>query len=223
MIQKSLAAIAILLLSLSAIAEVRYVTDSMYIPVRSGEGTQFRIIHKGLRSGTQLTLIKAPKGSEWSQVKMPNGNTGWIRNQYLKKTPTSRLKLVEVQKQLALSSKKIDSLKTTLTQLQAEHRTLSTDSSKQSKEHGQLSEKYKKLSILSADSVNLSHRYQEILEKYDMLKTESDTAHAENDRLKSEKTINQWLFGAGLIILGMFLMLILPALKPQKGNGDWVN
>lgn len=217
-----LGAIAFILISVSSFAETRYITDTQYIPIRSGGGNQFRIVHRGLKSGTKLTVIEAPEG-DWAHIKTDGGTEGWIRKQYLINQPTAALRLDTAQDQLTKATKRIAQLESNLTNLKSEHTSLSSTGQKLSTEHQQLTEKYNKLKSLSADAVSLNHRYQELLTKHELLKTEFDTVHAENDRLKSDKTINQWLFGAGLIILGMILMLILPALKPQKSSGDWVN
>ncbi len=225
MIKSFTAILAAMIISAAniAVAESRYITDITYVPIRSGPGNEFRILHSGLKSGTKMTLLEAPEDSDWTKVVTEGGIEGWVRSQYLISTPTARLVLIETQSKLQQTEKKLSQLQTELNELQSEHRTLSNLSVKQVKERDQYAEELHKLKTLAADSINLNQRYQELLAKHEMMNTEFDAVQAENDRLKSDKTISQWLFGAGLLITGMILMIILPALRPKKRNSDWAD
>ena len=107
--------------------------------------------------------------------------------------------------------------------MRSEHNVLTRTANEQAKEGEQYAEELRKIRALSADAINLNQRYQDLLEKHELVQTEFDAVRAENDRLKSNNTINQWLFGAGLVIFGMFLMLVLPAFTRQKRYSDWAN
>lgn len=221
---KSFAAVfGAMLLSAASLADTRYITDITYVPIRSGPGNEFRILHSGLKSGIKMTVLEAPEDSDWTKVVTEGGIEGWVRSQYLINSPTARLQLIEAQAKLNQSSQQVVKLQTQLNELQAEHSTLSNVSIKQSKERDQYYDELKQLKALAADSINLNQRYQDLLAKHDMINTEFDAVRAENDRLKSDKTIGQWLFGAGLLVSGMILMIILPALRPQKRNSDWAD
>ena len=211
------------LLSFAANAQSVYVSDVFYVPVRSGAGTQFRIVHSGIKSGTQVTRLEESEDKEWSLIRTEGGLEGWIPNQYVMTEPTARLQLGAAQAKLTTAMKRISDLEAELKQLRGEHNSLAQSSNDQVKERDQYAEELRKIRALSADAINLNQRYQDLLEKHELMQTEFDTVRAENDRLKSNKTINQWMFGAGLVILGMILMLILPAFARQKRNSDWVN
>lgn len=204
-----------------AFAETRYVTDVMYIPMRSGPGNEFRIIHSAIKSGLKMTVVEMPEDSDWAHVQTPSGLDGWIRKQYLIDTPTARLQLSAALEELNVAKSRAKELEQKLVALEGKHSNLSQQAQDTNKTKNQLEEELRNLKTLSADAINLSHRYKDLLAKHDLIQTEFDAVRAENDRLKGEKTINQWLFGAGLVILGMFLMLILPALKPRKRNSEW--
>lgn len=206
-----------------AMADRQYVSDVVFVPVRSGAGNQYRIVHSGIRSGTPLTVIDAPEGVEWIHVRTDGGIEGWIPSQYLTATPTARIQLTRAQAELAKATQRAEALQEQLNELTADHRELSATAERQIKERDQFSEELRELKVLSANAIDLDKRYQALLEQYDMTQTEADTLQAENHRIKSDKTVNQWLFGAGLLILGMVLMLILPALKSNKRQTDWAN
>ena len=45
--------------------DVRYISDKQYVPLRSGAGNEYRITHRGLPSGTRLTVNSESDNGEW--------------------------------------------------------------------------------------------------------------------------------------------------------------
>lgn len=223
MIRYLLLPAALWLFASTAAAQTVYVSDVVYVPVRSGSGTQYRIVHQGIRSGTQMTLLGESSDGEWVNIRTEGGLEGWIPSQYLLREQPARMQLTNAQSRLAAATKRAEDLEAELKSLRSEHNVLTRTANQQAKEGEQYAEELRKIRALSADSINLNQRYQELLEKHELVQTEFDAVRAENDRLKSNNTINQWLFGAGLVIFGMFLMLILPAFVRQKRHSDWAN
>jgi SH3 domain protein len=95
-----------------SVAEDRYVTDVIYIPLRSDKDNQATILKNGLPTGTRLKLIREEEDTnknKWAQVITSEGIEGWIRSQNLMAEPTAAMKLaaltsgpadmVELQKQ----------------------------------------------------------------------------------------------------------------------------
>lgn len=207
----------------SATAQTVYISDVFFVPVRSGAGPQYRIVHQGIRSGTQMTLLGESSDGEWVNIRTEGGLEGWIQTQYLLREQPARMQLTAAQTKLAAATKRADDLDAELKKLRTEHNSLAQSANNQAKESEQYSEELRKIRALSSDAINLNQRYQDLLAKHDLVQTEFDAVRAENDRLKSNKTINQWLFGAGLVVFGMFLMLILPVFVRRRRHSDWVN
>lgn len=78
--------------------EPRYVSDILYVPLRSGSSSKNRIVHKGLKSGTPITLLEEVEG--WAKVKTRRNLEGWIQSRYLLKSPTAGIKLAQAQQKL---------------------------------------------------------------------------------------------------------------------------
>ena len=211
------------LLSAAAAAQTVYVSDVFFVPIRSGAGTQFRVVHQGLKSGTEMTRLEESEDKEWALVRTDGGVEGWIQTQYVATEAPARVQLGAAQTKLAAATKKIAELEEGLKSLQGEHSALAQTATDQVKERDQFAEELRQMRALSEDAVNLNQRYQDLLEKHELMQTEFDTVRAENDRLKANHTINQWMFGAGLVVFGMILMLILPAFSRPKRHSDWVN
>lgn len=219
----TIAAIILLFASSLAIAETRYVSDIIYVPVRSGPGIQFRIIYSKLRTGMKVERIEASADDVWTQIRTQNGLEGWVESQYLLEEPTARQRLGEVETQLTQARDKVRVQQEELDKLRLEHDQLQQQLSLQAGERDMYEEEYTNLKMLSADTIEINERYQQLLAKHEMMQTECDALQAENDRLKADNVITHWLVGAGMVLGGMLLMIIMPALIPKKRNSDWAN
>jgi SH3 domain protein len=86
-------------------SDVRYVSDVLFVPLRSGQGNQFRIVNAGLKSGTALTFLEQGETDQWAKVRTDKGIEGWIRTQYIMTNIPSSLKLDQTLNELANAKK----------------------------------------------------------------------------------------------------------------------
>ena len=212
------------LASVSSIAqETRYISDELFVPLRSGQGNQYRIVHKGLRSGSAVKFIELSEDGEWSLVELRNGDQGWIRNQYIKSEPTASVLLTATAAEL-------EKLKTNYANLQKDYRELSGDKSSAinnisslTEQRDALEQELANIKQISASAIDLNQRHQTLLEKHQILQTEVDIIKADNQRLKKDKTYNQWIFGASILGAGMLFTLIVQGLSGRKRKSEWAN
>lgn len=210
--------------SLSTYAEgVRYISDELFVPLRSGQGNQFRIIHRGLASGTQVKFVELSEDGEWSLIEIKNGEQGWIRNQYLLDKPTASVLLKTAEAELK-------KLQTNYTNLQNDYRALTGDKSSAlnnlssvTEQRDQLQADYDKLKQLSSSAIEINQHYQNLLEKHQMLQTEADIIKADNQRLKKDRTYSQWIYGASILGAGMIFTLIIQGFGGRKSRSEWGN
>ena len=199
-------------------AETAYVSDVLHVPVRSGAGTQFRIVHAGLPSGTRVQVVEVD--GDWSLITTDAGVEGWTRNQYLVSQPTARIQLAQLEQRHERVQQQNESLTAKASELQQENAQLQAQLRQLQQKAGEATEELSEIKALSADAISLNRRHQELLEQHQILQTDVDMLRAKNDRLESDQTINQWIYGAALVLLGVILSIIIPALKPKK-RSDW--
>ncbi len=198
-----------------------YVSDVLYVPLRSGAGIEYRIINAAMKSGTQLTRIEQSEDQVWSKVKTQSGDEGWIRNQYLTEVMTSQLRLNLAETKLARIEKVNAELKAQNTTLSKENAMLSREGKKISSSKQRIANELDKLKQLSAGAVELDRNYQELLQKHEVTQTQRDSLMAENEQLKGDKSLTFMLYGAGILVLGIILAIVVPVLKPKKGYSEW--
>lgn len=196
-----------------AYAVDRYISDIVYIPLRSDKSPKSSILHKGLSSGTKLEFIREELGTDntlWALVVTPDGAEGWIRSQNLTDKPTAALQLAN------LSSSARDALA-----LQTENVSLKQQLEKVQQDYEQLLTDTEDMRQGATTAVNLEEESQRIHAQYQLLQTRADVLNAENEQLKKTDRYNQWVYGGILVGAGVILSFILQAMGRRKRQSEW--
>lgn len=202
-------------------AETMYVDDTLLVPLRSGEGTGFRIVHKGLPSGTALEIIEKSAETGYSFVRTTNGKEGYLPTRYLSAEPIARFKLAEAQKTLESLRGQNKELATKLGALQKSYDELESNYSNTSNSLSSNSKELARIKAVSADAINLDTRNRELRNSNEELRNELELVKVENMRLKEKSESNMMMIGGALVLLGVILTLIVPLLKPSKKGDSW--
>jgi len=204
----------------SASAATVYVDDTLYAPIRSGEGTQYRILHSGVRSGTPLELIERSE-SGYSRVRTPDGIEGWMVTRYLTDTPIARQQLESANSQLSQAKETVSTLRSQLEEVTEERNSLRNSEENLEARAGRLSQELTEIKTVAADALNLNRRNEELKNENQKLRNDVEVLTAEKERLEANTDSDFMLIGAGLVLLGIILALIVPALKPSRKTDNW--
>ncbi len=209
----TLSILTLSLISASAFAVDRYVSDVIYIPVRSDKNPQAGVLQQGVGSGTKLNFIREETGTDnnlWSLVVTPDGTEGWVRSQNLTDKPTAAMQLAALStssKDLVAVQTENVQLKEQLTKVQQEHQQLLTDT--------------EDMRQAATTALNLEDEHQRLLKENQLLQTHADYLKAENEKLKNTERFNQWVYGGGLMLGGVILSFILQGLGRRKRRSEW--
>ena len=69
----------------------RFVSDEFYVPLRRTPCPDCTIVHRGLKSGTEIKLLITE--NDWGFVKIANGQVGWMEKQFIVESPSSKNQL----------------------------------------------------------------------------------------------------------------------------------
>lgn len=205
--------LALPILSLPTFALEKYVSDVIYIPVRSDKTPQAGILQQGVPSGTKLNFLREEIGSDnnlWSLVVTPEGTEGWVRSQNISDKPTAALRLAALP----------DSSRNSLN-LQTENTELKVQLEKLQQEHQQLLDDTEDMRQAATTALNLEEEHQRMLTENQLLQTHADVLKAENEKLKDSDRFNHWLYGGALIIGGVLLSLALQGIGRRKRKSEW--
>ncbi len=212
--------IVLMVAAASAHAKTVYVDDTLYAPIRSGEGTQYRILHSGVRSGTALELLETSE-SGYSRVRTPDGIEGWMVTRYITETPIARQRLDQANRQLEQARNELGELKAQLQEVTSERDELEKSEEALQSRAGKLSEELSNIKEVASDSINLDRRNGELREENQKLRNELEVLTAEKERLEAKKESDFMLLGAALVLLGVILALVVPLLKPTRKTDNW--
>jgi len=201
-------------------ADIGYVSDEFRVPVRSTPCNSCKIIHHGLKSGTRFEIIE--KNSEgWSHIVTSAGTEGWIPSQYVATQKIAKLRIQQIEKQSAALQE--DNLKLTkkLQELESAFSSTQTELTQFSDEKTKLNEDYIELQRISDNSVNIHQQNQELLKENSILQNDVDFLTNANDRLENNQDLKWFAYGAGAVLAGILIALVLPNLKRKRRFSEW--
>ncbi len=203
-----------------AAVEKRYVSDKLWLQLRSGPGSEFRII-KALPSGEHLIFMEQTEDKNYTKVKTDKGVVGWVLTHYLENEPVAKEKLILTQRELVKIKAELDTLRQQTRALSEEKSTLSGDRSSLVRENKSLEKELKRIKEVSANALQLDSKNTKLTKRNQELEIQLETLTADNTRLQDDKERSFMIIGGGLIILGIILGLAIPAMRGGRKSGGW--
>ncbi|MFT7411221.1 MAG: SH3 domain protein [Oleispira sp.] len=203
-----------------AAVEKRYVGDKIWLQLRSGPGSDFRIL-KALPSGEHLIFREQTEDKNYTRVTTDKGVEGWVLSRFLEDEPIAKEKLILSQRELVKIKAELDTLKQQTDALSAEKSSLSGDRSSLTRENKKLEKELKRIKEISANALQLDSKNTKLTKRNQELEIQLETLTAENTRLKDNKERTFMIIGGGLIIFGLFLGLAVPAMRGGRKAASW--
>jgi SH3 domain protein len=203
-----------------AAVEKRYVGDKIWLQLRSGPGSDFRIL-KALPSGEHLIFREQTEDKNYTRVTTDKGVEGWVLSRFLEDEPIAKEKLILSQRELVKIKAELDTLKQQTDALSAEKSSLSGDRSSLTRENKKLEKELKRIKEISANALQLDSKNTKLTKRNQELEIQLETLTAENTRLKDNKERTFMIIGGGLIIFGIFLGLAIPAMRGGRKAASW--
>ena len=195
---------------------VRYVSDKQFIPLRSGAGSDYRIIHRGIPSGTRLTIARTSGDGEWAEITTEKGTTGWIRTQYLMQDLPAQNRVDAAEKRAANAVAKSATLSEELAALRAQSTELEGQLNSSGSELGSVTEELAQLKQISGNAIQLDTDNRRLVEESENLRSEVEMLESENRRLQDKLESEDFLNGALAVLLGVIITLVAPRLWPKR-------
>lgn len=204
----------------SVAQETQYISDMVLVPVRSGAGTDYRIVNRGLPSGTALLVYDLSDDGEWTEIETRGGTRGWIPTQYLQKEPPAGLLINDLRLELEQVRGERDRLVSQLNQsstevTEADETIVELNTTLESTQ-AELTE----VKRVSAAALDLDLMNQQLVAELESERSEADLLRLENVRLRERIANNQILDGALAVLLGVILAVVAPRLWPKKKRQD---
>lgn len=210
-------AVALVLTSVSAYADTRYVSDTLVITMRTGAGDEYRII-KTLKTDTPVEVLE--ESGEYLKVRVKDGTEGWVLKQYIspdtpKPTIISRLRneIDRLKSDIAKLDRERDALRKNLQSEKGQltstvkdlQKTLGEKNAEIKDLTGQLNDvtaRYNRLLEDSKDVVNIVNERDMLTEENERLASEKDVLQKKNTKLARTQMIYWFLAGGGVFFIG---------------------
>ena len=202
--------------SLLSAQETRYILDELYVPLRSGQGTKFRIVHKGLPSGTKVTVLEESGDGKYSRVTTARGTEGWLQSQYLSNIPAGRDLYRQAQVTINQLEKKNNTLQLQLNKLTTDNLQLQQQLKSTTVSNENVNRELAEIRSISSNVIQINTDNQELLEENQALKNQVDVLSTKTKRLEDDESNEAFLNGALSVIIGVMITLIVPRLWPKK-------
>lgn len=218
--------LALLLLALassaSAVAAKVYVRDTLYVPLRGGQSSEHRILHRGLRSGTELERLETNEDTGYSRVRTDDGLEGWMQTQYLMEEPIAATQLDGMKDRLDSLEAEHQQTLLRLREAREENERLSSSQDNLSAEKDELADELAKITELSSNTLAIDQENKQLNEDRETLLEEIARLNSENADLSDDNAQDWFLRGAGTVLLGLlFGVWIGRRIYQRRNNSGW--
>jgi len=202
----------------AAYAKTQYVTDVLYITLRTGPGDEFKVL-KAMKTGTKLQVIEENEDG-YSLVSTQSGLEGWARSKYLVDEPVAALKLDGMQKKMDLLRKENAALKKKNTASKEKIKELEKDRKRLESTNSKLKSENTKMKKIAAKPMALAKLNDELKAVNEANESRMASLEEENAKYKDSSGRDWFLAGGGVLFFGLIVGLILPSIRWNK-NKDW--
>ncbi len=194
-----------------------YVRESSNAAVREAPYSNSKMIGVA-ESNDYLEIFETQ--ADWSRIKTPKGDEGWVLNRLLTKQMPKVLVINQLNEKIKALTQENITLREENTQLQRDSRERTFKMSGASREIEDIKRQYENLKLESGQYLQLKDRYTELDKQY---KAASDTLvklTRENSKLKTSERLIFTLLGGGFIVIGLVIGSLLQMFrgKPKKGG-----
>ncbi|MDT0178247.1 TIGR04211 family SH3 domain-containing protein [Enterobacter sp. BRE11] len=196
------------LLAISTLAPVhadekRYISDELSTWIRSGPGDQYRLLGK-LNAGEEVQLVQTNNDTNYGQIRDSEGRTAWIPLSQLSAEPSLRTRVPQLEQQVKDLTAKLGNIDNSWNQRTAEMQN----------------------KVANSDSVinGLKEENQKLKNELIVAQKKVNAANVQLDD-KQRTIIMQWfMYGGGVLGVGLLLGLVLPHMVPRRKKKDrWMN
>jgi len=203
----------------TAAAETRYVSDDLSITLRSGQSTQHQIL-KSLSSGTPLEVLETNDESGYTRVRTPQGLEGWVITRFLMDHPGAQDQLADATKKLARLEEENKDLKSKLSSVSGDKNSLDKDKRTLLAKTDKLQSDLDHVRKTAANALAIEKEKDRLAEENRGLQSKIQLVEEQNADLKDRSNREWFVRGAGVVIAGIILGLILPKMRFRR-RSNW--
>ncbi len=217
---KTIITLALILFSASSAAQTAYVTDELRITLRSGESATHRILRM-LPTGQRLTVLSSNATTGYSKVRTAAGQEGYVLTRQLVDRPVARDRLAAAEAEVQALKAAPGELSSRLSKLRDEHQALRSEHEELKRAKTQVDQEFAALQRTASNAVRIANERNELRKQVANMTREVEDIKQQNRELENKTAQNWFLIGAGVVVGGIILGLILPHLRVRRRKSSW--
>ncbi|MDH5324011.1 MAG: TIGR04211 family SH3 domain-containing protein [Gammaproteobacteria bacterium] len=195
----------------------KYVSDEIIILLRAGPSNKHKIL-KNLKSGDKVEATGVEEG-EYSQIRVGD-QEGWALSRHLSAKPAAKFLLDRNQKKLESLEEKYSDLQQQLKDLETENQTLKETLASTTDEKTKMVEELSHLRDVAAKPLELSNVNKDLTMQAVSLENQVEMMKQEIQVLRNDSDKQWFLTGAGVILLGLLVGMVIPKFRRHR-RSDW--
>lgn len=207
------------IVSVGVSAQTRYVSDELVITLRTGPSTQNAII-RNLRTGDAVTVLEVNEDAGYARVRAADGVEGWALLQYLVDMPVAKDRLQRAEMQAAQARERAGELEQRVAELSEQLTTVTQRMEEAESAATDLNSELVDVRGASANALTIRDQNESLRRRLNERDQLVDRLTTENAALASRADREWFLLGAGVLVAGIVLGLIIPSLR-RKRRTDW--
>jgi len=207
------------LLASTVAAQSMFVSDELVITLRTGPSTQNAIV-RNLRSGDSMTVLEADAGDGYTRVRIEDGTEGWVLSRYLSGQASVRNQLATAQRNLTEARERAADLGDQVTALSGELQQTADRLEDTESTNSEIGAELVEIRTASADALTLRDQNESLRRRLNERDEELAELTFETRSLRSSAVREWFVVGAGVLLGGIVLGLVLPTLR-RKRRSEW--
>ena len=187
---------------------VRYVSDQLKIPMRTGQSDRHKIL-RFPKSGDALTVLETNEETGFSHVRTQSGKEGWVMSKDLMDIPSARDRLADTEEKMS----RFREIEKQMTALESERNQLNSQNVRLNK---QLAE----IRRVSSNAIQISEENETLRTKTIEMERNIQLLQQENDSLQDRSYRNWFMTGAAVVIVSMLFGILLTRIRWRK-KSSW--
>ena len=189
-----------------------YVTDALEITLRSGQGNDYRILRL-LESGTELEVLQ--RGDTWTRVRAGN-DEGWVRSVYLQTEPGAAARLEQVVDARDALRDENRELTDQVANLESRVETLGNENEQLREDNQRMTERLQE----ADEGLALADENQALRKQVLDLERQVNDLSREANRAADQESRDWFIAGAGVIVFGMLLGILVTRIRWRR-RSNW--
>lgn len=196
-------------------AATRYVTPSTEVVVRTGQGIEYKIVGM-VKDGAAVDLLQ--ESDAYAKVRLSDGREGWMLKRFLSADPplsavvaSLRTENEKMKQREMEQTQQVDEILATLKKTESELASILT-------ERNQIKTDFQNLQEDTADVMQIKEDLLKATKENEFLVQEMAGLKEENNKLNKDKSINWFLAGGGVLLVGMFIGRLSSASRKRKSS-----